>query len=53
MRQVKLTALLALALASLLLAQTPGTHPISGRRFAPVMGWQGADWLERNERVDE
>jgi len=53
MRQVKLTALLALALASLLVAQTAGTHPISGRRFAPVMGWQGADWLERNERVDE
>jgi len=53
MRQVKLTALLALALASVLVAQTPGTHPISGRRFAPVMGWQGADWLERNERVDE
>jgi ubiquinone/menaquinone biosynthesis C-methylase UbiE len=53
MRQLKLTALLALALASVLVAQTPGTHPISGRRFAPVMGWQGADWLERNERVDE
>jgi len=53
MRQVKLTALLALTLASVLVAQTPGTHPISGRRFAPVMGWQGADWLERNERVDE
>jgi SAM-dependent methyltransferase len=53
MRQVKLTALLALALASLLVAQTAGTHPISGRRFAPVMGWQGADWLERNERVGE
>jgi ubiquinone/menaquinone biosynthesis C-methylase UbiE len=30
-----------------------GTHPISGRRLAPVMGWQGADWLERGERVDE
>src|SRR4051794_501258 len=31
----------------------PGVHPISGRRFAPVMGWQGADWLDRNERVQE
>ena len=34
-------------------AQAPGVHPISGRRFAPVMGWQGADWLERHERADE
>jgi tRNA A58 N-methylase Trm61 len=34
-------------------AQTSGVHPISGRRFAPVMGWQGADWLERHEREQE
>jgi SAM-dependent methyltransferase len=34
-------------------AQAPGVHPISGRRFAPVMGWQGADWLERHERAEE
>ena len=32
---------------------TPGVHPISGRRFANVMGWQGADWLERFERERE
>ncbi len=31
-------------------AATPGVHPISGRRFANVMGWQGAEWLERSER---
>lgn len=31
-------------------ATAPGVHPISGRRFAAVMGWQGADWLERTER---
>jgi SAM-dependent methyltransferase len=36
-----------------LAAQSPGVHPISGRRFAPVMGYQGADWLERTERDDE
>jgi ubiquinone/menaquinone biosynthesis C-methylase UbiE len=48
-----LAPILALALACVLVAQTPGTHPISGRRFAPVMGWQGADWLERGERVEE
>jgi SAM-dependent methyltransferase len=29
---------------------TPGTHPISGRRFAGVMGFQGAPWLDRPER---
>ena len=34
-------------------AQAPGVHPISGRRFAPVMGYQGAGWLERAERDDE
>ena len=31
----------------------PGVHPVSGRRIAPVMGYQGAEWLERVERVDE
>jgi SAM-dependent methyltransferase len=31
----------------------PGVHPISGRRYAFVMGYQGADWLERPERIEE
>ena len=31
----------------------PGTHPISGRQIAGVMGWQGAGWLERTEREIE
>jgi len=53
MRRVTSTSVLTLAFALVLAAQTTGTHPVSGRRFAPVMGWQGADWLERNERVDE
>src|SRR5258706_4861015 len=39
--------------AAIVAAQTPGVHPISGRRFAPVMGYQGAPWLERSEREDE
>ena len=47
-------SLLAASVATVsLLAQTvaaPAVHPISGRRFAPVMGWQGAEWLERSER---
>ena len=47
------SALLAVILASGLAAQTPGVHPISGRRYAPVMGYQGAPWLERGEREEE
>jgi len=42
-----------LALAAQQAATTPGVHPISGRRFAAVMGYQGADWLDRAERVTE
>jgi SAM-dependent methyltransferase len=42
-----------LALAAAVVAQSSGVHPVSGRRFAPVMGYQGADWLERTERDDE
>ena len=53
----KRIALLLVVLASAsVAAQTvaaPGVHPISGRRFAGVMGWQGAEWLERSEREDE
>jgi SAM-dependent methyltransferase len=44
-------AVLVLTIA--IAAQSSGVHPISGRRFAPVMGYQGADWLERGERTDE
>jgi ubiquinone/menaquinone biosynthesis C-methylase UbiE len=47
-------ALVALALAAAAAAQQrPGVHPLSGRRIAPVMGYQGAEWLERIERIDE
>ena len=28
-------------------------HPVSGRVIAPVMGYEGAAWLERPEREDE
>lgn len=52
--RVFLSGLLALVLACGLAAQQrPGVHPISGRRFAPVMGYQGAEWLERGERDEE
>lgn len=43
----------ALIAAALVVTQTPGVHPISGRVYAPVMGWQGAPWLERPERLEE
>jgi ubiquinone/menaquinone biosynthesis C-methylase UbiE len=44
---------LAVALGVTLAAQQPGVHPVSGRRYAPVMGYQGAPWLERSERAEE
>jgi len=47
------SVLLAVVLAAGLAAQQPGVHPISGRRYAPVMGYQGAPWLERSEREEE
>jgi ubiquinone/menaquinone biosynthesis C-methylase UbiE len=33
--------------------QTSGTHPVSGRKIAGVMGMNGADWLVRPEREAE
>jgi len=48
--------LLVLLSTASLFAQTvaaPGIHPITGRRLANVMGWQGAEWLERAERARE
>ena len=52
--RVVLSGLVALAVAGGLAAQPQlGVHPISGRRFAPVMGYQGAEWLERREREQE
>ena len=48
-RAVVVLAALALVTAGAF-AQSPGRHPISGREFAGVMGWQGAPWLDREER---
>jgi SAM-dependent methyltransferase len=53
MKRPLLGSLLALLLAGAIAAQTPATHPISGRQLAPVMGYQGAPWLERPERIEE
>lgn len=41
---------LVVAIAWAVAAQQTGVHPVSGRRFAPVMGAAGADWLDRSER---
>src|ERR1700694_5513854 len=52
-RRLPISAAFVLAATVIALAQTatqPGTHPISGRRFAGVMGYQGANWLGREER---
>jgi SAM-dependent methyltransferase len=32
---------------------TPGTHPVTGRQIAGVMGMNGASWLVRPEREEE
>jgi tRNA A58 N-methylase Trm61 len=52
------TRRVAFALAGLFLwqasaFQTPGTHPVTGRKIAGVMGMNGADWLVRPEREAE
>ena len=47
---------IVLLAASAALAQTAtsaGVHPVSGRRYANVMGWEGAEWLERSDREQE
>ncbi len=47
----RLVILLACASFTVLFAQS--VHPVTGRRIAPVMGFQGADWLERSDRQTE
>src|SRR3954469_22229705 len=49
-RPLRLAAAMVL-LAALCFAQ--GTHPVSGRKYAGVMGVGGADWLVRPERSEE
>jgi ubiquinone/menaquinone biosynthesis C-methylase UbiE len=48
--------ILAVWMALVLLPAAVGgqeTHPVTGRRIAPVMGVSGADWLDRHERASE
>ena len=56
LRRLTATVLTVLSLVlatAAALAQQPGVHPISGRRYALPMSVQGAPWLERREREDE
>ena len=43
----------AVVAATVISAQTPGKHPVSGRVYAQTMGVQGASWLDRPERDRE
>jgi ubiquinone/menaquinone biosynthesis C-methylase UbiE len=51
-RQKLLVAVAVLA-ATVVSAQQPGKHPVSGRLYAQTMGVQGAPWLDRAERDRE
>jgi len=44
---------LFLVVASLFAQNAPNQHPVTGRKYAGVMGAAGADWLVRPERASE
>ncbi len=46
-------AITIVALTCTAIAQSPGVHPITGRRIATVMSHLGAEWLDRPERISE
>ena len=50
--RARTTSTLALVVltTTAIIAQTAGVHPISGRRYAGVMGYEGAAWLDREDR---
>ncbi len=49
----RIASVLVVLTVAVVAGQSAGVHPISGRRYAGVMGFQGADWLERTEREIE
>ena len=53
MKMARCAAVLLLALSGASAFQAPGTHPVTGRKIAGVMGMSGADWLVRSEREAE
>ena len=50
---VPFIALLILGLLACGPAFAQAEHPLTGRKIAPVMGFAGAEWLERSERERE
>jgi ubiquinone/menaquinone biosynthesis C-methylase UbiE len=48
---IKVQVIFLLALSGSVFGQ--GEHPITKRKYAPVMGAAGAPWLERGEREEE
>jgi ubiquinone/menaquinone biosynthesis C-methylase UbiE len=52
-RTVAIAASLAVAVVATSFGQAGQRHPVSGRVIAQVMGYEGADWLERPERERE
>lgn len=53
MKRIQLATLFLSALLWPVPVLAADTHPITGRRYAGVMGVGGAAWLERAEREDE
>jgi precorrin-6B methylase 2 len=53
MRQRRVAFALVLLVWAASAFQAPGTHPVTGRKIAGVMGMSGADWLVRPEREAE
>ena len=49
----RLILAVAVLTATVVSAQQPGKHPVSGRVYAQTMGVQGAPWLDRRERDRE
>jgi len=49
----RLLLIFSAALLAVAPALAQAEHPLTGRKIAPVMGYAGADWLERSERERE
>jgi ubiquinone/menaquinone biosynthesis C-methylase UbiE len=52
-RQILVALYCAVALCATHAASAQSVHPVTGRRIAPVMSVDGADWLEREQRKRE
>src|SRR5947208_897588 len=52
-RHVRIWWLSFLLAGALRVTSAQSVHPVTGRHIAPVMGLNGADWLDREERGRE